>query len=226
LVSLVAWFWNRYRGKGWNLNKIFRVFIVVVVVLLVLAVIIFVVAQKNNYFSRLWSYWIDEESEGTYFYYIAFSQRFTYWETAYQIFVDYPFGGIGLGNYTFFFQEYLPDRPYRNPELIMKLVPEKGRNQVVTVKNFGLRLLTETGIFGASAFLCFLVALIGCVIFLMYSDNLESTYFGLAGLLGLVAFVPISFSIDSFAIPNMWVVFGLITSSAFSLKSGKLKNLI
>ena len=216
-VSSIYWFWNKNRGKGWNFKKSLRSLSVMIILILILVMVIFIVAQQNNYFSRLWSYWTDEESEGTYLYYIAFSQRFTYWETAYHIFMDHPFLGIGLGNYTYYFREYLPDRPYRNPELIIKLVPEKGRNQVVTVKNFGLRLLTETGIIGTIAFLTFFIALVGCVIFLMFSPNTESRYFGLAGLLGLIAFIPITLSIDSFAIPNMWVVFGMITSSAFTL---------
>jgi len=180
----------------------------------VFALVVVVAAQKNNYFARLWGYWTDEEAEGTYLYYIAFSQRLAYWETAYRIFEDHPVMGIGLGNFTFYFEEYLPYRQLRNPELLSKLVPDVGRNQVVTVKNFMIRLLAETGIVGTSMFVVFLVSLSGCVIFLLLSSQVEGRFWGKAGLLGLIAFLPVTLSIDSFAIPNMWVIFGLITASA------------
>jgi O-antigen ligase len=213
LSLLIASRQNRRQGdKRWG--QIFRLIQLVGLVLLVLVVVVYAVAQKNNYFSRLWTYWTDEESEGTYFYYIAFDQRFVYWETAYQIFEDHPVLGIGLGNFAFYFDEYLPDRQYRNPELLSKLVPEEGGNQIVTVKNYLLRILAETGILGFSAFVAFLIALAGCVLSLLYSADRDAKFWGNAGLLGLVAFLPVTLSVDSFAIPNMWVVFGLITASA------------
>ncbi len=199
----------RHKEPGYTL----KVILITCLILVVLCLVIFVTAERNNYFSRLWSYWTDEESEGTYFYYIAFSQRFAYWETAYRVFVDNPWLGVGLGNFTFYFDEYLPDRLYRDPEIFRKLVPEEGRNQIVTVKNFLLRILTETGIFGFFTFLAFLVAITGCVIYLITSKEIAVQFWGKAGLLGLIAFFPVTFSVDSFAIPNMWVVFGLITAS-------------
>jgi len=184
------------------------------VILIFLGAIVFMAGQKNGYFSRLWGYWTDEESQGSYLYYIAFDQRFVLWETAYHIFEDYPLLGVGLGNYTFYFDEYLPDREYRNPEIFLKLVPDVGRNQIVTVKNMFVRILSETGIVGTAAFAAFLIALGGCVLYLLLTKQVVPQFWGRAGLLGLTAFFVVTFSIDSFAIPNMWVVFGLITASA------------
>jgi hypothetical protein len=214
LISLLIGVRTGIVQKENRWRRWFKLFLQFGFVLVIFCVVIFAVAQKNNYFSRLWEYWTDEESEGTYFYYIAFSQRITYWETAFRIFEDHTGLGIGLGNFTFYFDEYLPDRQYRNPELLLKLVPEKGRNQVVTVKNFFVRLLAETGILGASAFTAFLVAVSGCVLYLLLSGESEGKFWGRAGLLGLISFLPVTLSIDSFAIPNMWVVFGLITASS------------
>jgi O-antigen ligase len=199
--------------------NLLKQFLIISLVLILILLIVFIVAQKNNYFARLWSYWTDEESEGTYLYYIAFSQRFAYWETAIRIFNEYPVLGIGLGNFTHYFRDFLPYRQYRNPELIMKLVPEKGRNQVVTVKNFGLRILAETGIVGTAVFVSFIIALGGCVVYLMLTRDPVWIFFGRAGLLGLLSFFFVTLSIDSFAIPNTWVVFGIITSSAFISRS-------
>jgi O-antigen ligase len=204
--------------KNWKKSQKQKVWLKAVwlsgLALVILSLVIVAAAQKNNYFSRLWTYWSEEESEGTYLYYIAFSQRLAYWETAYRIFEDYPWVGIGLGNFTFYFEEYLPDRQYRNPELFLKLVPEEGRNQIVTVKNFFLRLLAETGILGVATFITFLVALGGCVVFLIYSKKKIEHFWGLAGFIGLFIFLPVTLSVDSFALPNMWVVFGLITAGS------------
>jgi len=220
IISLFMGLGRSFQNKKRQWVQWIKVIAQISFVLVLLGLVVFTVAQKNNYFSRLWSYWTDEESDGTYFYYIAFDQRFTYWETAYRIFDDYPALGIGLGNFTFYFEEYLPDRHYKNPEILMKLVPEKGRNQVVTVKNFFVRLLAETGILGTSAFLAFLTAIVGCVIFLMLAKDRLSLFWGRAGLLGVISFLPVTLSIDSFALPNMWVVFGLITASSFVLNDG------
>jgi hypothetical protein len=183
--------------------------------LVILVGVIFVVGSRNNYFSRLWNYWTDEESSGQYLQYIAFDQRFTYWETAYRIYEDFPLLGIGLGNFTYYLEEYLPDYPlHPTPELLTKLTPEEGRSQLSTVKGVFPRLLAETGILGTSTFLGFLLALVGCVSYLILETDADVKYWGLAGSLGLVVFLVVSFSFDSFSVPNMWVVFGFITAAA------------
>jgi O-antigen ligase len=216
-VILAFLMWPRVKDrkvrKKWitGLKRATQVGLIVVV----MGVIIFAIGSQNNYFARMWRYFLpDEETEGTYLYYIAFDQRFVYWETAYHIFEANPVLGIGLGNYAFYYNEYLPDRQYRNPEIYLPLVPEEGRSQIVTVKNMLLRILTETGILGAAAFIAFVIAVIGCVFYSYLSMNEEQRFWGRAGLFGLAAFVPVVFSIDSFAVPNLWVVFGLITASA------------
>jgi O-antigen ligase len=184
-------------------------------VLIVLVGVAVVAGTRNNYFSRLWSYWTDEESTGTYFQYIAFSQRFVYWQTAYDIFEEQPLLGIGLGNFTFYFADALTDRPlYPTPELLKKVVPEQGRNQIVVTKNLSLRLLSETGLLGMATFTAFIIAILGSSVFLYLSPDNRQSYWGRAGLLGLVVFIGVTFSVDSFAIPNMWVLFGLIASSS------------
>jgi len=186
--------------------------------LVILTGVVFLVGSQNNYFSRLWNYWFDEESTGEYLQYIAVSQRFTYWETAYTTFTDNPLLGVGLGNFAFYFKEYLAERPlYKTPEVVNQIVPKKeNRAQVVTVKSVFPRILAETGLLGLATFLAFLIALLGCVIYLILSPEADAQLWGRAGLLGLLVFLVISFSFDSFSLPNMWVVFGMITAAAHS----------
>ncbi len=183
--------------------------------LLVFAVIALLIGSRNNYFSRLWNYWTDDESTGAYLQYIAFDQRFTYWDTAYRIYTEYPLVGVGLGNYTFYFDEYLPDQPlYPTPELLAMVTPETGRSQITSVKSVFPRLLAETGLIGTATFVVFVLALLGCCIYLLLSGDAEARFWGQAGLLGSAVFLVISFSFDSFSLPNMWVMFGLITAAA------------
>jgi O-antigen ligase len=183
--------------------------------IIMFATVVFYFGSRNNYFSRLWNYWTDEESTGQYLQYIAFEQRFAYWETAFRLFEANPIIGVGLGNFTFFLDEYLPVRPlHPTPELLIKLTPEEGRSQLTSVKGVIPRLLAETGLLGVATFLGFLTALVGCAIYLVLSNSAEGHYWGRVGLLGLVVFLIVSFSFDSFSLPNMWVMFGFITASA------------
>ncbi len=184
-------------------------------VIIAVGLIVFTASSRNQYFSRLWDYWSDEDSRGSYFQYIAFSQRFAYWETGYQIYEEAPLIGIGLGNYTYYFEEYLIDRPiYPTPELFDTLVPDEGRHQIVVPKNLFARILAETGLMGTATFLAFLIAIIGSITYLLLADTQEQRYWGRAGLLGIIVFIGVAFSVDSFAIPNMWINFGFVTASA------------
>ena len=201
------------RSERWGLiaKRVLQVGFLVVA----LAVVVFVAGSGNRYFSRLWNYWTDENAAGSYIQYIAVSQRIAYWETAYRIYEDNPWLGIGLGNYTFYFEEKLSDRPlFPTPELLYKFTPAEGRNRVVVPKNLFVRILAETGLLGAAAFLAFVVGILGCALYLFMASQPEARYLGQAGLLGLVVFIGVAFSVDSFAVPNMWILFGLVTASA------------
>jgi O-antigen ligase len=100
------------------------------------------------------------------------------------------------------------------PEILLMVTPEPGRDRLITSKNFYLRLLAETGIVGAVAYLAFLMANLGCALYLWLSPDPEWRYWGAASLLGLLAFSLSALTFDSFVIPNTWVVFGLITAAA------------
>jgi O-antigen ligase len=194
---------------------IFKRVLQAVLAFIVLAGIIFVAGTRNNYFARLWNYWTDEESTGQYLQYIAFDQRITYWRAAYGMYEAYPVLGVGLGNFTFYFEQYLADRAlHPTPELLTKLTPEEGRSQLSTVKGVFPRLLAETGLMGMAAFLAFLIALLGAALYVALISEPSRQFWGRAELLGLVVFLVVSFSYDSFSLPNMWVMFGFITAAA------------
>ena len=188
------------------------------VVLAALGVFIFMAGLKNEFFSRIWNYWgnVKQANLSGYFEYLGFGARFRYGDAAYETYEAFPILGVGLGNYAFYFPQMMPDTPLAtSPELLRLLLPEGNRERLITPKNFYLRLLAETGLVGLGVFIAFLVALFGCALFLWFSSDREQKFWGRASLLGLVAFVVSAVSFDSFAIPNMWVVFGLTTSAAW-----------
>lgn len=190
------------------------------VLIAVLGAVIFFAGSRNEFFARIWEYWQRAPNEGyarylvNYFEYLGFGARYTYTETAYQVYEDYPVLGVGLGNYAFYFDEKLPDRPLAAiPEVLRLVVPDSGTNRLITPKNLILRIMAETGMLGLVTFIAFIMAILGCALYLWFSPKSEVKFWGVGGMLSLIAFSLIVFSFDSFAIPNMWVVFGLITAA-------------
>jgi hypothetical protein len=204
-----------------SLPSFVRSIILIVTVVMVLGGLVFVVSMESNYIFRMWDYWlgispkaqaIGSKSLKGYFRYVGFGPRFVYWETAYRTFTNYPLFGVGLGNYTFHFIENLPAVQVGFfPEIITKLIP--GSKRVVTAKNFFARLLAETGFIGTAAFITFVIMLAGAGLYMWLSKDSNEKFWGAGALLGLIAFLVDTFSYDSFAIPNPWILFGLITAA-------------
>lgn len=186
-------------------------------ILAVLAGAIYLASQRNSFFARLWNFWSEstDTSLERYLYYIGFGPRINYWETAYGIYNDYPVFGVGLGNYAFYFEEYLPFFPIAlEPEILRWLTPDASVRGLITPKHLILRLLAETGFVGTAAFLVFGVAVLGCALYLWLSPDPRQSFWGRAALLGMLSFGLSAFSFDSLALPNMWVVFGMVTATA------------
>jgi O-antigen ligase len=101
----------------------------------------------------------------------------------------------------------------------------EGGNRLITPKNLYARLLAETGLIGTVIFTAFVIAVLGCALFLWYSDSPEQKFWGLSGILGLFVFLFVIFSYDSFALPNMWVIFGITTAAAHLSEPAQLKSI-
>ena len=84
----------------------------------------------------------------------------------------------------------------------------------LTPKNLYARLLAETGLLGTVTFTTFIFAILGCILLLLFSKFPDQRYWGMSAALAMVVFVITVFSFDSFALPNMWVFFGLTTAAA------------
>jgi hypothetical protein len=202
------------RSKSWQRRRVVEA----IVAVCVLGLVIVGVGSQNRYFSRFWTYFTEPERIGpnrTYLEYIGFRQRFAYAETAFRIYEAFPVLGAGLGSYAFYFDEMLPDLPWsRFPEIIRYITPDEDAPRLITPKNLYARLLAETGLIGTIVFITFVLAVLGCALYLWYSPIGDQKFWGIGGILALLVFPILILSIDSFALPNMWVIFGLITAAA------------
>jgi O-antigen ligase len=189
-------------------------------------ILFYFLGTQNVYISRMWEYFKVTENFDlrNYFTYIGFGSRMTYWETAWRIFLSNPIFGVGLGNFTLYFSKYIPyQKLTKTPQLLRHIVASPGRTRVISVKHFLIRIFAETGMVGGAIFIVFLLILTAAAIYLWISKDKEEKFLGIASLLGVAAFLGDTFSFDSFAIPNPWILFGLITA-AFNVFVSSKKN--
>lgn len=181
--------------------------------------LIFITGSNNSFFKRIWDYWSTKsvQSIDGYFKYLGFGARFTFGKAAFNVFEQHPIFGVGLGNYAFYFEEAMPAEAIAEiPEVLRLVTQNVTRYRLMTPKNLFLRILAETGLVGLGTFIPFLLALFGSVLYLYFSPHQHDKFWGTAGLCLLVAFSLSAMSFDSFAIPNMWVIFGLLTAATWS----------
>ena len=174
----------------------------------------FLFGSGSSYISRMWEYWFTGSGTNlrSYLIYIGFGSRITYWQTAFRIFARYPLFGVGLGNFTLYFPDLIPPQQLiKTPQVLRHLVPAAGRVRVITPKQFLARILAETGLVGGAIFVVFLITLAAGGLYLWLSDQEQEKFWGTGALLGLAGFAGATFSFDSFAIPNPWILFGMIT---------------
>lgn len=204
---------DRASSSRFSLN--WKIGLLVLLGLAVFVGLFIFIGSGSGYISRMWNYWFtnSDRSLAEYLVFIGFGSRITYWRTAFRIFEAHPILGIGLGNYTLHFPAFIPPQQLiRTPQLLNHLVPAAGRNRIITSKHFAARILAETGLVGGAIFLVFLLILAAAGLYLWLSNHPQKKFWGTGSLLGLAAFAGVTFSFDSFAIPNPWILFGLITA--------------
>jgi O-antigen ligase len=143
---------------------------------------------------------------------LAFAERLVYWSFGFKTFSQHPLMGVGPGNAGFFFETNIPPYGYQLTEIQNVLTLED--YGFTNPKNLWLRILSETGIIGFSFYFVWYM-LMGFTAFLLWKKG-EKVHKAI-GLAGIVAFITQSiegFSLDSYALPQVWVIFGLVVASA------------
>ena len=140
---------------------------------------------------------------------LAFAERVVYWAAGWEIFNTYPLFGVGLGNAGFFFPEKMPAFGWGLTETL-RIFYYQG--YLPNTKSMWVRILTETGLTGFAFFAGWLFTLWSSAKIAARSTHRRIKTVALAGQLAIVAFLVEGFSIDSFALPYLWIATGLLTA--------------
>ncbi len=151
----------------------------------------------------------------------AFLERLTYWFDGWHIFNDYPLTGVGLGNAGFYFMARMPAAGWGTYELRDVIYRASA---LPNIKSLWVRLLAETGIIGLILFLSWYYVLWRSVRITQHSRSRILQMVSLAGQLALIAFLVEGFSIDSFALPYLWVITGLSCAAGAIYRNNALKE--
>ena len=143
---------------------------------------------------------------------LVFLERMVYWFTGWHVFNNHPWLGVGLGNAGFFALEETPSIGWASFEVRMLLFR---LDYLPNIKSLWVRLFAETGLVGFSVFTAWLVTLFRSAHLTLRSHRPTLQMIAFAGQLGLIAFIGEGFSIDSFAMPYIWVTAGLIAASGW-----------
>ncbi len=147
---------------------------------------------------------------------LLFSSRVVYWQAGWRIFDLHPWMGVGIGLAGFHMPELLSGYATRLVEVQTLLYHS---NTLLNIKSLWVRLLAETGIAGFSLFVTWLILIARQAWRLLKALDSQSRMIGLAGIFVLLALITEGFSIDSFAIPYLWVSLGLVTATSMGGQS-------
>lgn len=178
----------------------------------------FTLSKVDPRMKNLFTFNTDKENPIlTYFNNLQFGERAVYWLSGWGIFGDHPIFGVGLGNAGFFFPSKITPYGWTLIE-IRRLMYED--HVLLNIKSLWVRILAETGIVGFSFFVVWLIILATAFIKTLGNKNKNPIYsvVALAGVFVLVALPAEGFSIDSFALPYIWIGLGL-ASSGFRLST-------
>ena len=143
-------------------------------------------------------------------YQVGFAERVVYWASGWSLFARYPILGVGLGNAGFYFTQFLPNLSYHLGEILTLIYQAP---DLPNIKSMWMRLLAETGLVGFSFFVAWQYQLWQAAHFLRSNSGRILRTLGWMGAFALVAFLAEGFSIDSFALPYLWVSTGLLTAA-------------
>jgi hypothetical protein len=141
---------------------------------------------------------------------LVIAERVVYWQTGWEVFNDYPILGVGLGNAGYFFPEKMSPFGWGLTDVNQLIFSDTA---LPNTKSMWARLLAETGLVGFSIFLCWLLVMWASGDRAQRHRPPVLQVFGLAGQLAILAFLVEGFSIDSFALPYLWVSLGLAAAA-------------
>jgi O-antigen ligase len=135
--------------------------------------------------------------------------RAAYFFGALGAYAEHPLTGVGLGASGFYIYDKMPDWAMTfEPEIARQFSPED--SSYPNPKNMYGRLLAETGLVGFFMFIAFQFFLLGEVLSAFRNGSSFMRYLGIAGLFSWVAVAMFNTTQDSFAMPDLWLVPGIV----------------
>ena len=218
--------WDRLAGKFWSVKQQSRSFLprltttaAGLVSVGIIAILLVLVASlmderfsdslsvnlSSTFSSRHpWPYKLANELKS--------AERLMYWVSGLRVFSLYPILGVGLGNTGFFMASTMPAFGFHLPEIISAV--HIGEFGFPNPKSLWVRLLAETGVIGFAVFISWLALLLVAAVRLVRKRRGVIRAIGLAALFTLLAQVTEGFSLDTFGLPQLWLVFGLLTAAS------------
>jgi hypothetical protein len=142
---------------------------------------------------------------------LRLGERVAYWIAGWNIFNDHPLMGVGIGLAGYYMPEKLD--PFSRMMVEVRRILYRSVF-LMNIKSIWIRVLAETGIVGFCSFFVWLYTLFSSSKFLQQSQNRTFKLIGKAGIFMILAFLLEGFSVDSFALPYLWVTAGLITATS------------
>jgi O-antigen ligase len=142
---------------------------------------------------------------------MSFAERLVFWASGWEVFNDHPVLGVGLGNAGYYFPAKMPTFGWSLVEVRTDIFLE---TTLPNTKSIWARLLSETGLLGFTCWLVWLYMLWQSTRYLRTSQDKMLRSIGLAGMLALIALLVEGFSIDSFALPYIWVIMGIVSAAS------------
>ena len=210
-IKGIAWIQRRYNLKLSFWKRLLIVAGMLVIYGVMLLVILSFMGRFDQRFERLLSLQDINLNLFELTLRVDFAERVVYWANGLQTFARYPLLGVGLGNTGFFFAQHLPVIAGALNEITYVLTYEY---YLPNVKSFWVRLLSETGLIGFSLFCTWFYILWRGAKYLERQANQEFRLFGWMAFFVIVAFLAEGFSIDSFALPYLWVSLGMVTAAS------------
>jgi O-antigen ligase len=207
-----AWGWfltglRRQAGKGrsyWIQAAVLRALLVFVTGAVLVGSGVFL---AEGYFSTLWK--SDMSNFWRYMSTASMGPRIAYVTGAMPAFDSNPLTGVGLGASGFWIYQNMPNELLMGePEIAQTLAP----NSMLfpNPKNFYVRLLAETGLAGLALFMAFWLGILADGLAAVRRSDTFSRFLGSAAIFTLVALAFQSISVDSFAMPEMWLSLGIL----------------
>jgi len=163
--------------------------------------------SRYEYFSNIWALGNQEDPLG-YLVDIGAGQRLAYATAGYRVFAEQPLTGVGLGASGLYLLPKYPDWSVLIPEVARQLSPDS--NLIPNTKSLYVRLLAETGLPGFWLFVVFFVSFLAIILRMHASGTPFLRFVAVAGLFGWFGIALRNLTQDSFTIPIMWVMLGMV----------------